>query len=404
MGGNEVIAGQTSHRFRGFGRAFRHEGTQLFAERAVQYESSKLIEFTGGVRIIEEGDTLWADRISYLTDEKLARGYGNIRWSDGQVALTASDGEYLVDDKLALFIGDVVMKDSTTMIASQWGRYEVEREVATFAGGVRLDQESLVITADSVSHDRLTRETSASGSVAIYQDSDDSTERVLLSADRALSNDSTGLSRLWGNPTLIRISESNDTLVVGADRLTAMSNDSTEMFEAVGDSKIWGPDLAGIADSLRYTAEGDSGVTEIEFHGSPAIWSGEAQVSGDTVKVTLDGGSPTALEASPNAFVAFEDSASGKIQQIKGDRLSASFRSDTLRQLIARPQAEALYFGEPDEDGKESAVQFSASTITLNFVSGEVGRIVASTDVSGEIKEFETCDPSYPVGFLVAGG
>jgi hypothetical protein len=97
--------------------------------------------------------------------------------------------------------------------------------------------------------------------------------------------------------------------------------------------------------------------------------------------------------------VAFEDTASGRIQQIKGNRLLARFRADSLRSLFVRPQAEALYFGEQGEDGEESAVRFSSSSIRLEFDKGEVAKIVASNDVEGEITKFNADSPPALDGF-----
>ena len=133
--------------------------------------------------------------------------------------------------------------------------------------------------------------------------------------------------------------------------------------------------------------------------GSPVLWSGNAQVSGDTVHVNLVDGKPTTLTSGPNAFVAFEDTALGRVHQIRGDGLVATFRDYSLQQLVAKPQARALYFGGESTGERESAIQFSSSSISLYFQAGEISRIVAATDVEGEIQKFDEDRPPALDGF-----
>jgi lipopolysaccharide export system protein LptA len=411
---SEQIDGETVQRAEG-NVVMIQETTRLSAELVIRYESRDLIIFEGGVEITDEGDTLRADRIEYHSDSKMASGEGGVVWTDGEVELEAPAGEYLVDDKIATFEGGVVMRDSSSDIVSENGVYRVDDELATFEGGVRLDQESLVLFADSLTHQRTGGLTTAAGSVRIYQTARDSAEsRIVLVAGQAESERESGVNRLWANPMLVRIDRSEaegDTLIVAADRLEASTSDSVESFQAMGGARMWRPDLAAVADSLAYSSSVDADSGNVVMTGQPVLWSGEAQVSGDTVRVSLAGGGPDSLITTGNAFVAFEDTASGRIQQIKGKKLVARFRADTLRSLIVQPQAEALYFGEERggaEDGREqtgpteqdeSAVRFSSSSIRLEFENGEVAKIVASNDVEGAITKFRPENPPALEGF-----
>lgn len=379
------------------------EQTILYADRAVQYQKSDLIVFDGGVEIVDEGDTLRADRIEYQTELKLAKGDGGVVWTDGEVELTARSGEYQVDDKIASFSGDVRMRDSTTTITSETGEYRVDEELATFSRSVLLGQEELDLVADSVSHDRKTGITVAAGSVRIFQvEGDSSDSRIVLVGESAESRREDGSSTLWGSPFLVRITAADsvaDTLVVSANQLEVIRTGDTQTFSAKGESRMWQNEISGVADSLLYQEGADADSATILMMGSPVLWNGEAQVSGDTIVVQIDGGSPVSLKSNSNAFVAFEDTSLGRIQQIRGEGLVATFRNDDLRNLVIQPRAEALYFGQGTDDEGESVVRFTSSSITLHFEEGEIGRIVAATDVEGEITEFEQDNAPALEGF-----
>jgi lipopolysaccharide export system protein LptA len=380
------------------------ENTTLRADRAVQYVDADSILFRGGVEIDDEGDTLRAEQIVYDTDLKLATGDGDVVWTDGSVTLTAHSGTYLVDEKIASFSGDVIMRDSAATITSTSGEYFVDEEVAYFVDGVRFRQDEVTILADSIRHDRSTSLTQASGAVRIYQSApEDTDDVVVLIASMAESHREAGTNRIWGDPVMIRLEQSQegsvDTLVVKAALLEITENDSLEWFRASGESRFWQGDLSGSSDSLEYVDEVVASGAEILMTGQPRLWSTDAQVSADSIRVLILDGKPQRLEAGPGAFVALEDTASNRIQQIKGTGLVATFRSDSLEQMDVRPQAEALYFGNSGDDEDESAVRFTASSIVLRFASGEVGKIVASNDVQGEIIEFEPQLPPSLDGF-----
>lgn len=377
----------------------RQGQTLLNADRAIRFKKKDQIIFEGAVTIIDEGDSLFADRVVYESDVKIGFGTGDVKWSDGEVAITASQAKYYLDDKVAEFEEDVVMQDSTTTVLSLYGTYDVDSRIARFHDDVYLEQRRLALTADALTHERESGLTTAAGNVWIYHmtdsNADEEEARVLLVADTASSERDTGINRLHGQAGLVRIepgSPDADTLVVRSAAVVVEFADSTDAFDASTDVRFWSGNLAGRADSLSYTSVSDSSerVSNIRMLGDPFVWNSKAQVNGDTVDVRAEDGRARNLEAYENAYVGFQDSTHGFVQQLKGRRLEAFFRDDSLRNLTVRPNAEALYFAvDSTSENKLSALRFTSTRIVLRFARGDIDRITASNDVEGDMKELE---------------
>jgi len=383
--------------------AIKQGDTFVNADRAVRFKTKDQIIFEGDVTIVDEGDSLRADRVVYESDVKTGLGTGNVRWSDGEVAITSSLAHYSVDDKIAEFEKDVVMQDSTTTVLSLYGTYDVDSRIASFRDDVYLEQRRLALTADALTHERESGLTTATGKVWIFRmsdaNSDDDDARVLLAADTASSERDSGINRLTGRAGLVRIdpdSTDSDTLVVRSSSVVVEFTDSTEAFDARENVRFWRKRLSGQADSLRYTSVSDatSGRSSIRMIGDPFVWSPHAQVNGDTVDVHTENGAVRNLEAYENAYVGFQDSTHDFIQQLRGRRLEAFFRNDSLTSLTVRPNAEALYFAVDSSSTEDlSALRFTSMQITLRFAQGDIERIVASEGVEGDVQELEEDTP-----------
>lgn len=383
--------------------SLRQGNTLLNAERAVRFKASDQIIFEGSVMIIDEGDSLLADRVVYESDVKTGVGTGNVRWSDGDVSITASLARYFVDDKVAEFEEDVVMQDSATIVLSLYGTYDVRDRVASFHDDVYLEQRRLALTAESLTHDRESGLSTATGRVWVFRmqgpNDDDGRSRTLLVADTARSERDSGMNHLSGGAGLVRIAfrESEaDTLIVRSSSVAISFADSSETFDARENVRFWRGSLSGRADSLRYESPSDSTArfSTIRMVGSPYIWNEKAQVHADTIDVQTEEEGIRRLDGFENAFVGFLDDEHDFVQQLKGRRVEAHFASDSLTHLTLRPNAEALYFAvDSTESDKTSALRFTSSQIELRFARGEVDRITAHEDVEGEMTEIDDGSP-----------
>lgn len=380
----------------------QQEGTRLRARRAVQFPERREILFTGDVLVIERGDTLRADTVLYNSRDKTGRARGGLRLSDGDVLLEAPSGLYFTRSKRARFSEGVTLTDRAAVLTSLAGEYFSDEKRADFYGNVVLTQENSSLRADTVTYHRETDISLARGNV--FAERIDTTSqgdgqrqivRSLLFGDRLYNEDSTGYSSMEGDPLLLRIREDStgaetDTLMVRARVLESSRRDSLERLVAIDAVRMLHGDLAAVADSVVYdriNAMGEDGAdiqrTVAWFFDRPLAWFEDNQASGDTLQFVGRGETIDSLRVLGNAFAAREDSASGRVHQLRGKQIVASFERDSLRALSASPQAEAIHFRTGEEGVPEGAVHMSADRIAISFREGDIDRLEAIRDTEG---------------------
>ena len=76
-----------------------------------------------------------------------------------------------------------------------------------------------------------------------------------------------------------------------------------------------------------------------------------------------------------DAFAAQYDSVSARVQQLTGRTITAVFRRDSIRSIIAQPNARAIRFLTSSDGSPNGAAKTSSDRIVLRFKNDEVERV-----------------------------
>lgn len=390
------------------------DSTYLSADWAKRFVAREQVLLTGDVLIVDKGDSLFADTVFYDELNKIGRAQGNVRLSDGEVVALAPSGLYFIDEKRARFSKGLRLVDSTAEITGRTGTYWTDEKRAEIEGDVQLQAERTYLEADSLTYYREREVSVARGNVFIErlggenEDAADSTMRTLLFSQWAFNDEPAGFSRIRGRPLLVQLRQDSvgaevDTLVIRALHLEAVDSDSLRRLTAVDSVRIWQPGLAAVADSVVYerfesllitppapppldsiqadTTHADDAlrplpevpnsatvqIEETRLYRGPMVWVGEAQISGDTVRVQGQGDEVDSLFVRQGAFVAQRDTVLERINQVRGQNLTAFFEDDSTRIFVVGPNAETIYFQRDDEDRPDGGIQVSGDQAIFRF-------------------------------------
>jgi hypothetical protein len=216
------------------------------------------------------------------------------------------------------------------------------------------------------------------------------TNRSLLYSDRVYYDGAIDSSWVEGNVLLLRTErreDSVDSLLVTANSMVLTRTEVRDRVLASGSVVVAESDFSAIADSLRYDRTSPDGTDRSETHliGRPRAWVNESQITSDTLMVFGTEGSVDSLRAVSNLFVASEDTSIGHIQQLKGRAMTAYFENDSLRTMKVGPNAEALYYIEPNEGEPIVAVLASGDRIDFVFRGGEAEHVQVRSDIQGTL-------------------
>ena len=375
------------------------EETHLWADRVTRYLSLDQILLIGNVLIVQDSDSLTADSVLYFTGIKQGRARGNVRLSDGEVQVFAPSAIYFTEEKHTIFDENVRLVDSLTVLTSTNGEYFSEEKRAEFFGDVVLEEDRTYLEADSVTYFRDTEISIGFGDVFIERIGEesedaarDSLTRTFLFGHHAYNDNRNGYSRITGDALLLQLRSDStgteiDSLLMKASMMEAIREDSLQRLIAVDSVKIWRQDFSALADSAVYdriSMEERPLFEENRLFNQPKAWFDEYQLSGDTLRATARAGHIDTLKVRQNAFASFQDSTTGKINQLKGQHLIGLFEQDSLKSLTVGPQAESIYYSMNDDTKRLRGTNASGDRIQLFFERDELESIRFYSNVEGK--------------------
>lgn len=165
-------------------------------------------------------------------------------------------------------------------------------------------------------------------------------ENVIIDGDDGYYDKANGIAKVYGNAVMKR-PLGEDTLYLRADTLVAVESDdpSRERILAYPNVRIFKNDLQGRSDSLAYM-NADS---LIIFYSDPVLWTGENQITADTIEVEIHDNSIDKMFLNFNSFVVSRDSINN-YNQIKGRNMIALFRESAISRVDVDGNAESLFY------------------------------------------------------------
>ena len=425
----------------------RQDTTTLAASRAVYYEARGEVVMDGAVRVVSGRDTLTAATLTYDSNTKVSVAEGDVRVADGEsvllapratydgraevsafegggtlmhrgAVLTSPSGTYSSARRFAQFDGPVRLVDSTGTLDAARGTYDARVQRADFAGDVYLRRPDAALDADSVVYFRRTERGRAFGRAVLERVGEgpaaripeapaDSSRRTFLFGETIQFDGQAETASVRGEPAedgrpgrdpllLVLRADStgrvDSTLVraprIDASRVPAASGDTLDVVVAAGGARLWGRQLAAVADSARFArAPGPDPLDRLSLRGArrPSVWADGSQITGDSLFADAAGGAVQDLRVEGRAFAARLDSTLGRLHQIAGARMRGAFDGDELRRLGVGPNAQVLYFRASPEGLLAGADEVAVDTLVLGFEGGDLRTVAGDRGVSGTI-------------------
>ena len=408
---------------------FKHKGSVLYCDLAIQNVASNLIQAYGHVKVVQ-GDTLTVtgDTLLYYGDTRLAIVSGRKavltddqrtltskrleydmanglayyrvpgRTVDSANVLTSNEGIYNTRSKVFDYYGDVklvnekyvlttdtliynsitkwsyfngptkIVNDDGTLLAKR-GQYNTETEESSFSTRTLVENESYTLTGDSLFYDSQKQLGFAKGHVEIFAKED----KTLLTGDEGIYRGEAGFSKVFGH-ALVRSVVSEDTLYIRADTLYSIENKLDSTRKLIGDKHvfIYKSDFQGRCDSVQYNTLDST----ILFFRDPILWGQNYQMEADSISAFLVNNKINKMLLRSNSFVISEDTVTTQFNQVKGRTINAFFNEESqLNRVFVDGNGQSAYYAL-DEDSKLIGLnRVECGKMNLQFLEGRVNRI-----------------------------
>ncbi len=323
---------------------------------------------------ITEGDsvTITARKLEYDGETRIAKLRENVVFVKLATATLYTDHlDYQRDDNMAFYYNGGKLVDSVNVLTSRKGYYDVTSNMASFKRNVKVTNPDYTMTADSLQYNSRskiiyfrtpTTIVNKDSSTALYESGFYETigKQSVLESTIAETQDykldaieskidqlnqrytfrknvvmthkkenliiygqavdyykSTGVSKVYNNAYLAKVTDGGDTLFISADTLVSIDNkiEAKKRLLAYNNVKIFRRDMQGLADSLEYRLSDST----LFFYEDPVLWSEGNQMTADSIRMLMKNNTIDRIFMIANAFVISRDTLIN-FNQIKGER------------------------------------------------------------------------------------
>jgi lipopolysaccharide export system protein LptA len=277
--------------------------------------------------------------------------------------------QYNSRTKIIYFVTEttVIYKDSSTFV-HRGGYHNTRTEVSDVKHGVG-ESEEYTIVGDKYDFDGIRNVGQVRGNVVMTY----KTENLRIYGQASDYFKNTGITKVYNNAYVAKVTDDNDTLFMTADTLVSIENDdkTKKRLLAYHNVKIYKKDMQGLADSVEYRPADST----MYFHNKPILWSDGNQMTADSISMLIQNNTISKVFLVKDAFVISQDSVLN-FNQIKGRTMTAEMKDGQIHRVHVMGNGESLYFIMEEEDKSLMGMnKIICSNMTIRFLNGKVNNL-----------------------------
>ncbi|MDL2227269.1 hypothetical protein LJC25_01830 [Bacteroidales bacterium OttesenSCG-928-K03] len=345
----------------------------LFYDRAKQ-----VAYYNTGATIINSDKTLVSKRGIYNLDNKDFDFFIDVVITDPEYVLEADTVFYNSNTEIARTISKTIIHNGENTIYCEKGIYDSKVKKSFLKTNVEIHYNEYIVFCDSAYYNESIEYAEAYKDVITID-----TANNVKSWSEYLEYNKIGEYAFISEDAVARAVNEGDTIFLFADTLFAKFNNETETIDkafAYNNTKIFSNDYQSACDSLVYYHSDSIAV----LYNSPALWSGNNQITGDSITFIVKNETLEKITATPNGFIISEDSL-GAYNQIKGKLIDLFFENNKLDNVFVNGNSEILYFLREDDGTMIGPYYIISSDSRIFFNENEISKLINLSNPKSEL-------------------
>lgn len=419
---------------------FSHEGSVLTADQVIFYKDDNFVKALGNVVLVTaEGNRITAEEMEYDGNSQRGIARKNVVLTDPKQTIRTQTLYYDRATNVAYYNTGATITDGKNVIYSKKGTYDLNTSIVDITGNVNIDNAEYRVEGENIKQNQNTNTAFFSGPTTITNKKNPANfiytedgsyamtskevylnknskiyyNNKILTGDKMYFNQVTGFGTSKGHVTLrdpkehrfikggygeiyqfkdsamvtekpyaVKILE-KDSLYFSAEKIITFqkpdsSNVKKSFVRAFHKARFFKSNAQARADSLSFNET--DGV--MHLNGSPILWSGAKQVTGDKIDVFFDTKKENidSLKVIGHAFaISKADSLNLKdeFNQIKGKIISVYYKENQVKQAKVIGNAQAITYAD-EENNKTGLLErigvalSSCGTIQADFTNQKI--------------------------------
>ena len=325
--------------------------------------------YYNGGRLVDSINVLTSNKGYYNVNSNLASFKKNVKVTNPDYSMYSDSLQYDSRTKIIYFVSPtkVVNKDSSTFVYES-GIYNTQTKVSDIKIGTG-ESTDYIIDGEKFDFDGIRNIGTVRGNVVMTSKK----ENLKIRGQSSDYYKGTGITKVYNNAYVAKVTEDNDTLYMSADTLVSIDHkDPTkDRLLAYKNVKIFKKDMQGLADSIEYR----SADSTIYFYKNPILWTQGNQMTADSIRMLIQHNTISKIFLVANAFVISRDTLLN-FNQIKGRRMTAELANNKINKVLVQGNGESLYFALDDKNQSLMGMnKIICSNITIRFKYGKVSNL-----------------------------
>jgi lipopolysaccharide export system protein LptA len=270
------------------------------------------------------------------------------------------------------------MKGKDNYMYCEDGEYDRVTSKSRFSVNALLVDDNRRLTGDSLYYNEKLHYGKAVNHVVMT----DTVQDVIIKGNFAEYWQTKGYA-LFTNEAVAIMGEKKDTLYLHADTLKATfdttKNETKEMY-AYHNTRFYRNDIQGACDSLQFNFADSL----ISMYRLPVLWSGQNQLTADTIKILTGKDRIRQIYMNSTAFIVSQDTLAA-FNQIRGKNMVGHFVNNELTSIDVKGNAETVYYVREDDKALIGVNKATGSRMTLYVKDSKIERIVYFDKPSGNM-------------------
>jgi len=325
--------------------------------------------YTTGGKMINGDNRLTSKRCHYYTNEKLMYFRDDVVLTNPEYKINCDTLKYNTVSRISYFLGPTILKGRDNYLYCENGEYSRVTGKSKFSTHALLVDQDRRLKGDSLYYDTKRRYGKAVNHVSMT----DTVQHLNIKGNFAEYWRNQGYA-LVTNHAVASMSDRKDTLFLHADTLKATfdtaRNETRELF-AFHNTRFYRKDIQGVCDSLHY-GFADS---LISLYRLPILWSGQNQLTADTIKILTGKGSIKQIFMNSTSFIVSQDTTE-RYNQIRGKNMVGYFAKNELNKIDVVGNAETMYYVREDNKKLIGVNKAAGSRMRLFVNDKKIVRIV----------------------------
>ncbi len=437
---------------------FIHEGIEIWCDQAIHYDQENFFKAYGNVRMQQgdtvtmqskyaeyngttqfafasgnvkmsrpqssiETDTLFFDRIKqqayyrsggtvrdtasvltsrigrYYMDQDKYSFLSNVKVTNPKYTINSQQLDFYSDSGYAYLYGPTTIVSETSTVYCERGFYDTRGDVGYFVKNSRIDYENRILEGDSLYFNRAKSFASGTNNIKVT----DTLNNSLITGHYAevyREKDSVFITKRAVAATV----QNKDSIFIHSDTLMITGKPENRIVRGFYNVRLFKSDMSGKSDSVYVNQK--KGITKLINIGSlaggpgskkrsPIIWSGNNQMTGDTIHLLSNPETEKldSLKVFYDAFLVQKDSIEG-YNQVKGKELTGLFVDNELYQVDIIKNTETIYYSRGDDKELLGINKTLSSSIKILFEEKQIRDIYYYKQVDGTLTPPEDFPPN----------